>query len=94
MHTAEHHYHGGDVWSHTWSSQTFAQLAHQYEQRPATRFSDVPTVNGHLSDVLKHKLAEEELLDMEVLLRYRGIRRRSGEVMRLGGFFRRSVDAT
>ena len=74
MHTAEHHYHGGDVWSHTWSSQTFAQLAHQYEQRPATRFSDVPTVNGHLSDALKHKLAEEELLDMEVLLRYRGIR--------------------
>ncbi len=51
MHYAIHHFHGGDVWSQTWSSQTFAQLAHQ--------FSDVPPENGQLSDALKHKLAEE-----------------------------------
>jgi hypothetical protein len=38
------------------------------------QLSDVPPPNGGLSDALKHKLAVEDLLDMEVLLRYRGIR--------------------
>ena len=61
---------GGDAWG----SQTFAQLAHQHGQSTAARYSDVPPSNGQLSDALKHKLAEEDLLDMEVLLRYRGIR--------------------
>ena len=38
------------------------------------QFSDVPKANGGLSDALLHRLAAEDLLDMEVLLRYRGIR--------------------
>lgn len=70
MHYSQHHCHGGDVWG----SQTFAQLAHQHGQSTAAQYSDVPPSNGRLSDALKHKLAEEDLLDMEVLLRYRGIR--------------------
>ena len=70
MHYSQHHCHGGDAWG----SQTFAQLAHQHGQSTAAQYSDVPPSNGQLSDALKHKLAEEDLLDMEVLLRYRGIR--------------------
>ena len=58
MHYAQHHCHGGDVWS----SQTFAQLAHQHGQSTAAGYSDVPPANGQLSDALKHKLAEEGLL--------------------------------
>ena len=57
-----------------WGSQTFAQLAHPHVQSTAAQYSDVPPPNGGLSDALKHKLAEEDLLDLEVLLRYRGIR--------------------
>ena len=38
------------------------------------QISDVPKANGGLSDALLHRLAAEDLLDMEVLLRYRGIR--------------------
>ena len=49
-------------------------MAHQHGQSTAAQYSDVPPSNGQLSDALKHKLAEEDLLDMEVLLRYRGIR--------------------
>ena len=70
MHYSQHHCHGGDAWG----SQTFAQLAHQHGQSTAAQYSDVSPSNGQLSDALKHKLAEEDLLDMEVLLRYRGIR--------------------
>jgi hypothetical protein len=70
MHYSQHHCHGGDAWG----SQTFAQLAHQHGQSTAQQYSDVPPSNGQLSDALKHKLAEEDLLDMEVLLRYRGVR--------------------
>ena len=61
---------GGD----TWGSQTFAGLAHQHQQSTASQYSDVPGSNGEMSDALKHKLAVEDLLGMEVLLKYRGIR--------------------
>ena len=61
---------GGD----TWGSPTFAELAYQPEQSTAWRYSDVPRSNGELSEALKHKLAEVDLLDMAVLLKYRGIR--------------------
>ena len=70
MHYSQHHSHGEGAWG----SQTFAQLAHQHGQSTAAQFSDVPPSNGRISDALKQKLAEEDLLDMEVLLRYRGIR--------------------
>ena len=60
--------------SDAWGSQSFAQLALQHGQSTAAQYSDVPPSNGQLSDALKQKLAEEDLLDMEVLLRYRGIR--------------------
>ena len=49
-------------------------MAHQYGQSAAARFSDNVPPNGGLTDTLKQKLAEEDLLDMEVLLRYRSIR--------------------
>ena len=58
----------------SWGSHTFLALAHQNTVSTAKQYSDVPRSNGQLSDALKHKLAEEDLLDMEVLLRYRGIR--------------------
>ncbi len=74
MHCTKHQVPCGDVWSQTWNNQTFAQLAHQYGQSAAARFSDNVPPNGGLTDALKQKLAEEDLLDMEVLLRYRGIR--------------------
>ena len=72
MHYSQHHCLGKG--SDAWGAQTFAQLAHQQGQSTAAQYSDVPPANGQLSDALKHKLAEEDLLDMEVLLRYRGIR--------------------
>ena len=72
MHYSQHHCLGKG--SDAWGAQTFAQLAHQHGQSTAAQYSDVPPANGQLSDALKHKLAEEDLLDMEVLLRYRGIR--------------------
>ena len=72
MHYSQHHCQGKG--SDAWGPQTFAQLAHQQGQSTAAQYSDVPPANGQLSDALKHKLAEEDLLDMEVLLRYRGIR--------------------
>ena len=74
MHCTKHQVPCGDVWSQTWNNQTFAQLAHQYGQSAAARFSDNVPPNGGLTDALKQKLAEEDLLDMEVLLRYRSIR--------------------
>ena len=61
---------GGD----TWGCQTFAGLAHQHQQSIASQYSDVPGLNGETSDRLRHKLAVEDLLDMEVLLKHRGIR--------------------
>jgi hypothetical protein len=69
MHYSQHHCHGDDAW-------TFPELAHQYQHRQSTaaQYSDVPPKNGQLSDALTQKLAEESLTDMEVLLRYRGIR--------------------
>ena len=63
---SQQHGHGGDAQS----SQTVAQL---YDQITA-QYSDVPPTTGQLSDALKHKLAGEGLLDIEVLLRYRSIR--------------------
>jgi hypothetical protein len=41
---------------------------------PSSQVSDVPRENGQLSDALKERLAQEDLLDLEVLLRYRGVR--------------------
>ena len=70
MQYCQHHSHGGDAWG----SQTSLQLAYQHGQSTASQYSDVPPPNGGLSDALKHKLAEEDLLDLEVLCRYRGIR--------------------
>ena len=70
MHHSQRHRHGRDFWS----NQNFVQLAHQHGQSTASQYSDVCPFNGQLSDALKHRLAEEDLLDMEVLLRYRGIR--------------------
>ena len=70
MQYCQHHGHGGDAWG----QMTFAQLAHQHGQSTAAQYSDIPPPNGQLSDALKHNLAEEDLSDMEVLLRYRGIR--------------------
>ena len=70
MHHSQRHRHGRDFWS----NQNFVQLPHQHGQSTASQYSDVCPFNGQLSDALKHKLAEEDLLDMEVLLRYRGIR--------------------
>ena len=67
---SQHHCHGGDAWGFP----AFARLAHQHGRSTAKQYSDIPPSNGQLSDALKHKLAEEDLLDMEVLLRYRGIR--------------------
>ena len=69
MHYSPEYCHGD-----AWGSQTFAQLAHQQRQSTAYLLSDVPPSNGCLSDALKHRLAEEDLLDLEVLLRYRSIR--------------------
>lgn len=70
MHYFQHHCYADDVWG----KQNFGHLAHQHGQSTASLYSDVCAFNGQLSDALKHKLAEEDLLDMEVLLRYRGIR--------------------
>ena len=70
MHYSQHHCHGGDAWS----PQTFGQMAFPHGKSIAWTFSDVPGANGQLSDALTHKLAEEDLTDMAVLLRYRGIR--------------------
>ena len=36
--------------------------------------SDVPEANNDLSDALKHRLAAADLLELKLLLRYRGIR--------------------
>ena len=36
--------------------------------------SDVPKANNDRSDALKHRLAAADLLDLKLLLRYRGIR--------------------
>ena len=35
---------------------------------------DVPKANNDLSDALKHRLAAADLLDLKLLVRYRGIR--------------------
>ena len=70
MQYSQHHAHGGDAWG----SQCFAQLAQQHCQSTASQYPDVSPSNGGLSEALKHKLAEEDVLDLEVLLRYRGIR--------------------
>jgi hypothetical protein len=52
--------------------QIFAQpISHPCH---SVQYSDVPGENGQLSDALWHKMAEEDILAMEVLLRYRGIR--------------------
>ena len=63
-------YCGNDAWdqtcnSQTWSTSQTCQLA---------GISDVPPQNGQLSDALQQRLAEEDISDVEVLLRYRGIR--------------------
>ena len=74
MHSQRHCNGGGDAWA-AWRSQTFAQLAHQHGQSIAHQYSDVPPSNEQqTSDALKHKLAEENLLAMGVLLRAWGIR--------------------
>ena len=70
MHYSQHHSHGGDAWGR----QTFAQLAHQHGQSTAAQYSDVPGEDGSVSDALMRKLMEEDLVDLVVLLRYRGIR--------------------
>ena len=40
----------------------------------ASQANDVPRENGQLSEALKLRLAEEDLLDLAKLLRYRGVR--------------------
>ena len=42
--------------------------------RTASQANDVPREHGQLSDALKERLAQQDLLDLEVLLRYRGVR--------------------
>ena len=76
MHYSTHHRAGGNVWGETFSGQNFAQLAYLHGQNTAVPFDDVPQVNGQLSNALKQKLADEGLLDMEVILRYSGIHTR------------------
>ena len=65
----------GECGNQNWNWWTPAQRAYQYEQSATARFSDVVPPNDGLSDALRQKLAEEDLADMEVLLRYRGIER-------------------
>ena len=72
MHYSEEHNYPNQ--NNAWGRQHFCQVAHQHGQSNASQYSDIPPSNGQLSDACKHKLAEEDLLDMEVLLRYRGIR--------------------
>ena len=70
--------HHGDVWG----QQTYAQLAHQYPQsmcpacvQRAVEQSDMAPENGYsLSYALNRKLAEENLLEIKVLLRGMKIR--------------------
>ena len=40
----------------------------------ASQANDVPCENGQLSEALKLRLTEEDLLDIATLLRYRGVR--------------------
>ena len=56
MHYTEYQVHHGDVWHQSWSSQTFAQWAHQYGQSADSRVSDVVPLKGGLTHALKQKL--------------------------------------
>ena len=49
-------------------------LQHQIELNAAMHFRDVPTASGGLSAPLKHKLVEEDLLDIELFLQHWGIK--------------------
>ena len=74
MHCTNHRHYYGECGNQNWNWWTPPQRACQYEQSATAQFSDVVPPNGGLSDALRQKLAEEDLADMEVLLRYRGIR--------------------
>ena len=74
MYCTNHPDYYGECGNQNWHWRTPVQWAYQYEQSANARFSDVVPSNGGLSDALRQKLAEEDLADMEVLLRYRGIR--------------------
>ena len=76
MYYSTQHRSGGNVCTETFKGQSFPQLAHAYRQNTAVPFDDVPQENGQLSNALKQKLADEGLLDMEVILRYSGIHTR------------------
>ena len=65
---------GGDAWGQSGTPTWAEHCDTPTWQSTAAQYSDIPPSNGQLSDALKHKLAEEDLLDMEVLCRYRGIR--------------------
>ncbi len=76
MYYSTQHRSGGNVCTETFKGQSFPQLAHAHGQNTAVPFDDVPQENGQLSNALKQKLADEGLLDMEVILRYSGIHTR------------------
>ena len=68
MHYTKHRDYYGECWNLNWNCRTFAQRAHQYEQSAAARFSDVVLLDGRLTDALRQKLAEEDLLDRRYCL--------------------------
>ena len=74
MYCTNHPDYYGECGNQNWHRLTPVQRTYQYEQSANSFFSDVVPSNGGLSDALRQKLAEEDLVDMEVLLRYRGIR--------------------
>ena len=57
-----------------WNPSSYSQLVYQPGQSAVEQYSDIPRSNGQLSPALHHKLAEEDLGDMEVLMRCRKIR--------------------
>lgn len=83
LHYRQQHHYIGDVWGSKGKGYGNAgvssmQPAQQHEQSTASQCSDVPASPGQSSQALHEKLKEEGLEDMEVLLRYRGIRTRRG----------------
>ena len=68
-----HYHYAGDRGD--WDSQAFAfaQITRRV-QSIAGQYSDVPEINGQSSSCLKQILLEEDVGDLEVLFRHRGIR--------------------
>ena len=74
MYCTNHPDYYGECRNQRWHRQPPDQQEYLYEQSANSWYSDVVPSNGGLSDALKQRLAEEDLVDLEVLLRYRGIR--------------------